>query len=95
LYAVSKQKQIQGQLRLVINAYFSIPASTSKKKRALMLAGKIRPVKRPDWDNVGKIVSDSLNKMAYHDDSCVVSAYIDKWYSEEPRLEFKLIKLGD
>ena len=35
-------------------AYYSIPRSVSKKKRQAMLDHKIRPTKKPDFDNIGK-----------------------------------------
>ena len=70
-----------------IIAYFEIPKSVSKKKRKEMLERKIRPTKKPDWDNVGKIICDSLNKVAYHDDSAVVDAQVRKFYSERPRVD--------
>lgn len=70
-----------------IIAYCEIPKSTSKKKKKLMLEHKIRPAKKPDWDNIGKIVCDSLNKVAYHDDSAVVDAQVRKFYSEQPRVD--------
>ena len=39
-----------------IFAFYEIPKSTSKKRRADMLANKIRPTKKPDFDNIGKII---------------------------------------
>ena len=70
-----------------IIAYYGIPKSTSKKKRKEMLEHKIRPAKKPDWDNIGKIICDSLNLVAYHDDSAVVDAQVRKFYSENPRVD--------
>lgn len=70
-----------------IFAFYEIPKSTSKKKREAMLAREIRPVKRPDFDNIGKIICDSLNLVAYHDDSAIVDAQVRKFYSEQPRVE--------
>ena len=35
-------------------------------------------VKKPDWDNLGKTVSDALNGIAYHDDSQITAAHIYK-----------------
>lgn len=70
-----------------ILAYFGIPKSTSKKKRQQMLNREIRPTKKPDNDNIAKIVCDSLNELAYHDDSAVVDMQVRKFYSEEPRVE--------
>lgn len=39
-----------------------------------MLAGEIRPTKKPDMDNVVKIIADSLNNLAYYDDTQIVEA---------------------
>ena len=69
-----------------ITAYYSIPQSVSKKKRQLMLDRKIRPTKPSDWDNIGKIICDSLNKIAYYDDSRIVDAQVRKFFSDEPRV---------
>lgn len=74
-------------LDMRIKAYYSIPKSTSKKKKALMLAGEIRPTKKPDMDNVIKIIADSLNKIAYRDDTQIVDCQVRKFYSENPRVE--------
>lgn len=78
-----------------IIAYYSIPKSVSKKKRQEMLDRKIRPIKKPDFDNIGKIVCDSLNLIAYHDDSAVVDAQVRKFYSEEPRVEIIIRQIGE
>ena len=91
LIKVMYQQAAKGQmfpegsmLDVRIIAYYEIPKSTSKKKQKQMLEHKIRPTKKPDWDNIGKIVCDSLNKIAYHDDSAVVDAQVRKFYSENP-----------
>ena len=44
------------ELRATIIAYYPIAKSTSKKKRQQMLAGLIRPTKKPDLDNVIKSI---------------------------------------
>lgn len=76
-----------------IFAFYEIPKSTSKKKKEAMLAREIRPTKKPDFDNIGKIICDSLNLVAYHDDSAVVDAQIRKFYSEQPRVEVVIKKI--
>lgn len=73
-------------LDMRITAYYSIPQSVSKRKRELMLDRKIRPMKKADWDNIGKIVCDSLNGIAYHDDVQIVDAQVRKFYGETPRV---------
>lgn len=87
------KERLEGQIEAHIKAFFSIPKSTPKRKRELMLSGAIRPIKKPDWDNIGKVVCDALNKMAYGDDSGIVTGIVEKWYSDEPRVEVELIQL--
>ncbi len=67
-----------------------IPKSASKKLRADMLSGAVNPTKKPDWDNIGKIVSDALNGVAYEDDKSIISAAVYKRYSDNPRMEISL-----
>ncbi len=80
-------------LKLDIKAYFEIPKSASKKVKTAMAAGELKPTKKPDLDNIYKVVADSLNKVAYHDDSQIVSGSIEKHYSEEPRIEVSIEEL--
>lgn len=77
-------------LGVKILAYYEIPKSSTKKNRFLMLLNKLRPTKKPDVDNIIKIVLDSLNKIAYKDDAQIVECTILKFYSEEPRVEVTL-----
>jgi Holliday junction resolvase RusA-like endonuclease len=88
------RQQLEGELVMTVRAYFTIPKSASKKKAADMVGGRIRPTKRPDWDNVGKIISDALNGLAYHDDSQIVTATVEKWYSAEPRVGVEIQEIG-
>ena len=69
-----------------IFAYYTIPKSVSKRKRQAMLERKIRPTKKPDWDNVGKVICDSLNGIAYRDDAQVVDSMVRKFYGEDPKV---------
>ena len=85
-----KQKMLTGQIRAEIKAYFKIPKSTSKKRKKLMIEEKIRPTKKPDTDNIAKIVLDSLNKIAFDDDKQVIDLRVLKFYSENPRVEVTL-----
>lgn len=98
-----KVKPISADMSLDIKAYFKVPTSYSKKRRHNCLAGLERPSKKPDSDNIAKIVLDGLNpKMKvdhvqhkavcvheglYRDDKQVVSLKVDKYYSDKPRVE--------
>lgn len=73
------------QLQVEITANFQIPKSKPRKVRVDMLAGRIRPTKKPDCDNIAKAILDALNGIAYHDDSQVVTLAVEKWYTpDEP-----------
>lgn len=87
------QVMLEGELVVNIKAYFSIPKSTTKKKRELMQVEEIRPTKKPDIDNLFKIVTDALNDLAYKDDSQIVTGTVEKYYSENPRVEVEISKL--
>ena len=77
-------------LDMRIKAFYSIPKSKSKKVKALMLDGTIRPTKKPDMDNVVKIIADALNQVAYRDDTQIVDCQCRKFYSESPRVEVSI-----
>lgn len=78
-----------------ITVFTSIPKSTSKKKRVLMLKQLIYPKKKPDADNIMKSIFDSLNGIAYVDDCQIVSIAYNKLYDEQPRVEVTLTELED
>lgn len=76
----------KAMLDMSIMAYYGIPKSASKKKQEEMRLGIVRPTKKPDMDNVVKIIADSLNGVAYHDDTQIVDCLCRKFYSESPRV---------
>ena len=78
------------QLGMSIKAYFPIAASKSKKQKDLMERGIVRPISKPDCDNLCKLICDSINDIAYKDDSRVVSVHIQKFYSCNPRVEIEI-----
>lgn len=73
---------------IYITAYFDVPKSWSlhaKRDHYNQPA-----TKKPDSDNIGKIICDALNGVAYKDDACVCELDISKRYrgeDEEPRVE--------
>lgn len=76
-----------------IYAFFKIPKSYTKKRSLECLTG-VYCDKKPDGDNVLKIVCDALNGVAYDDDKQVVSAkVIKKWTDGEERLEIEVNEL--
>ena len=86
-------KSLEGAIKAEIIGYFAIPKSTSKKKKAEMLEGKIEYTHKIDCDNLAKVILDSLNHIAYHDDSQVTQLYVCKKYAEEPKVVVTLTEL--
>jgi Holliday junction resolvase RusA-like endonuclease len=74
-------------LQIKIMAYYKIPKAVNRTARLAMLAHILRPTVKPDNDNILKIVQDSLNGVCYKDDAQIVKATVEKWYSDEPRVE--------
>lgn len=81
---------IESRVKVTIIAYFGIPKSTSKKKETEMLQGNISPTKKPDADNIIKIVLDAMNKFAFKDDTQVTKLEIEKKYDVTPRIYIKI-----
>lgn len=77
-------------LEVHIVAYFQIPKSVSKKRHEEMRRGSIRPMKRPDLDNIAKSICDALNGLVYSDDKQVIRLVIEKFYSDYPRAEVRI-----
>jgi len=73
-------------VKIYINCYFDIPKSYTKKKTLGCLDGSVRPTKKPDPDNILKIVCDALNKIAYDDDKQIIYAQIEKFYAKTEKL---------
>ncbi len=85
--AVSKVKfQKDEPLEISILALFSIPQHANKKLKKSMLVGDILPTKKPDSDNIVKIILDALNGVAYQDDSQICKVYFAKIYAKTPEI---------
>lgn len=67
-------------VRVYIEAFYEVPKSWSKKKKQEAMDLRIRPDKKPDADNIMKIIMDGLNGLAYDDDRQVIDAVCRKFY---------------
>lgn len=86
IYITNKLPYMTGQIWADITIKYDIPKSTSKKQRELMLKGDIKPTKKPDIDNILKIIFDALNGVAYKDDTQIYRVTCTKMYAEEPKV---------
>ena len=55
-----------------------------------MISGNVFPAKKPDADNILKIVADALNGIAYGDDKQVVTAQVQKQYAEQAHTKVEI-----
>lgn len=81
-------------LRIDITANFPMPQSFSKKKRHQAITGALKPTKKPDCDNIIKVVLDALNGVAYHDDNQVTGVSLNKCYADKGSLEIIILELN-
>ncbi|MBS7021112.1 MAG: RusA family crossover junction endodeoxyribonuclease [Firmicutes bacterium] len=81
-------REYSGPVKMSIKAYFKPNKSISKKQYNLLI-GQAH-LKKPDSDNIAKIICDSLNKIAYHDDSQIYDLHIEKYYNDQERVEVEI-----
>lgn len=70
-------------LIVAIFVHIEPPQSASNTKKTRMLNQAEYPLKKPDVDNVAKIILDALNGIAYRDDKQVVTLIVKKLYAGE------------
>lgn len=81
-------KNFGGDIKVYIDAYFSIPKSYSDSKKFLMENAPC--TKKPDCDNIAKSILDSLNGIAYKDDSQIYEIHVTKRYSRNEGIVVQL-----
>lgn len=67
-------------LAVGIVLYYPRPKSMAKYKRLMAQKGVLRPIVKPDVDNVIKSILDALNGVAFEDDRQIVQVECEKWY---------------
>ncbi len=74
-----------GWVRLYITAWRPMPRVWTRGRRDGSAATYCTV--KPDWDNLGKLVSDALNGICYRDDAQVASATVEKRWGEDGRTD--------
>ncbi len=75
-------------------AYFPTPTSYNKVDTFMAELGLIRPITKPDFDNISKLYSDMYNSNVWLDDCLTIRGCCDKLYSILPRVEIELYYLN-
>lgn len=84
-------KAFDGAIAVSIRAYVSVPKSKSKKFRENALKGLEHPTKKPDCDNIAKILLDAMTGIVYEDDKQIIRLVVEKFYDEVPRVEVTVL----
>lgn len=86
---------LEGALYINIIANFGLNKTDFKKNGDYTKEGLrkihniIKPTKKPDVDNIAKML-DGLNGVAFRDDSQIVSLTVKKYYSSQPSLYIEI-----
>ena len=83
-------KPFEGRVQVEINALFEVPKSTKQSDKELMLENKINPTKKPDIDNIVKIILDAMNGIAFKDDTQITKLFVEKTYSTSEAVKIKI-----
>lgn len=73
-----------------VKTYFPIPSSMKKQEQILAEFGMVRPISKPDWDNLGKTYSDMIQGTVLYDDALIIDGRAQKFYSIKPRVEITI-----
>lgn len=76
-----------------ITAYHGVPKSWNKRIRALALADDLPATRKPDADNIAKIILDALNGVAWKDDTQVVQLEVSKAFHAQPHVTVLIVPL--
>lgn len=71
-------------------AYLPIPKTMKPTDQILAELGFIRPISKPDFDNLVKTYTDMIQDVILYDDSLIVEGTLMKYYSWKPRIEFTI-----
>lgn len=77
-----------------IHAFLKTPSYFNKEETMLSEIGMIRPICKPDWDNIGKKYSDMFNANVWLDDTLTTDGSIHRYYSILPRVEIRISYLN-
>ena len=89
-------KYTEGPVLVVINAYLSVAKSKSKKYKAACYEGTELPCKKPDADNIAKIICDAMNGIVYKDDAQICELTVIKRFvceGQEPYVSVQVFQI--
>lgn len=70
--------------------FLPIPKAMHPVEKILAEMGLLRPISKPDFDNLAKTYADMITDTLLYDDSIIIDATIKKYYSTKPRIEINI-----
>ena len=87
-------KPFENALCVDLTFYLGVPSSWTKQKKLQAIQGQIRPISRPDTDNLVKSVTDAINGLLWVDDAIITDLTARKRYTGElARVEIKITEV--
>lgn len=77
-------------INVVFNVFLKTPSAFNIDDVFLSEMGLIRPIVKPDYDNLAKKYSDMSNHNIWLDDQMVMSGTVNRYYSILPRIEINI-----
>lgn len=71
-------------------SYLPISKSMNSVNKILAELGFIRPISKPDWDNLAKAYCDMIQGYLLEDDALIIEGISKKYYSIKPRVEITI-----
>jgi len=86
--AMGSSEALETPVTVAIYIRVEIPKSFSKQKRKDALEGILKPIKKPDLDNIAKCHLDAIQGgIIILDDKQVTNLHVTKVYAETPAVE--------
>ena len=86
---------IRTAVKFDCNVFMPIPSSMKSVEQLCAELGFIRPMSKPDWDNLAKTYCDMINDYVISDDKNIIDGHLAKYYSIKPRIEITLQYASD
>jgi Holliday junction resolvase RusA-like endonuclease len=81
---------------LTMRLVFIMPRPASKVWKTRPMHREPYTAKKNDWDNLGKGVSDALNKLLYTDDGLLCQVTVERWIAsgaEQPHCQVTIAEV--
>ena len=82
--------EIHSACKIYLKSYLPIPSGMKISEKILAELGFIRPIIKPDFDNLIKAYVDMLQGTLLLDDAFVIEGTSKKYYSIKPRIEMTI-----